>query len=118
MDTLTDSFDQSPYDTATSTHDSDFEDDSFAVSYDPTTSSAATKFTHKVKRRTQNTCLEWLVLMETERNTFREKQLKLESEKFEWAKELEMKKLDLESYRLEKEFELKKLELELKYKNK
>ncbi|XP_037813671.1 uncharacterized protein LOC119604858 [Lucilia sericata] len=84
---------------------------------------------YKVKPIAQNTSPDKLTAIEVERTKFWEKQLKLETDKFEWAKEVEKKKLEMDRIRLENEFQLKKLELEqnerikmfeieMKYKNK
>lgn len=103
MDTSTDVFECSILDAT------DLEDESFPASDEPSTSSAATTFASKVKRRAQSTSIDKLASMDNERTNFREQ---LEIEKFEWTKVVEKQKLEMERRKLENDFEIKKLELE------
>ncbi|XP_067622612.1 uncharacterized protein [Eurosta solidaginis] len=90
----------------------DYKDTSFLLSDEPTTSSAANTLPKKAKFSEQKTCADKFSEMEAERINFRNEQLKLEREKFEWSKKLDEKKLELERQKQRDEFELKKLELE------
>ncbi|XP_046802716.1 uncharacterized protein LOC124418898 [Lucilia cuprina] len=88
----------------------DFRDERLGVDDEAITSAALPVY--KVKHIAQNNSVNKLSAIEIERTKIWEKQLKLERDKFEWAKEMEMKKLDMDKMRLENEFLLKKLELE------
>ncbi|XP_049314825.1 uncharacterized protein LOC125778958 [Bactrocera dorsalis] len=75
-------------------------------------SSAASPFVKKIKAKQQYTAIDILATLESERMSFREKQLQFEKEKFNWMKQVEANKHENEKKKIENDFQLKKMELE------